>query len=104
MADLDNYSIEVLSKNFELASSPDFKVFREILTQRIAYLIKYDFENLLWILYRIDVDENSAMAVLADKETINQAELLTDLIIQRQITKAETRQKYKSKNEGEGDY
>lgn len=102
MDNLDKTSTEILARNFDLETSNDFKLFREELVRRLSYLIKNDFEKLLWILYRIDVDEKQVATILSDKENHNHSENLADLIIQRQIQKAQTRIKYSKENE-EGD-
>jgi hypothetical protein len=103
MNSLDKNSIEILARNFDLETMNDFKLFREALIQRLNYLVNHDFEKLLWILYRIDVREQLVKDVLADKENLNPAETLADLIIERQLQKAETRLKYKDKGETDGE-
>jgi hypothetical protein len=101
MDSLDKISQEILARNFDLEIPDDFKLFREELIRRLDYLINRDFEKLLWILYRIDVKEQLVKDVLSDKENLNPAETLADLIIQRQLQKAQTRLKYKGENDGD---
>jgi hypothetical protein len=104
MDSLDKNSIDVLARNFDLETLNDFKLFRETLIQRLDYLVNRDFEKLLWILYRIDVKEQLVKDVLSDKENLNPAETLADLIIQRQLQKVQTRIKYKGKEGTDNDY
>jgi len=103
MENIDKTSAEILSRNFEVEISytddANFKLFKLALMQRIADLIKSDFEKLLWILYRIDVDEKAVTDILSDKQNLKPAEAIANLIIQRQIQKAETRLKYKQRDE-----
>jgi hypothetical protein len=106
MNNIDKTTVELLSRNFDLEAlnidDVNFKLFKEALIQRITYLIKHDFEKLLWILYRIDVDEKAVTNILADKQNLNPAEAIANLIIQRQIKKAETRLNYKKRDEETG--
>jgi len=110
MENIDKTSAEILSRNFEVEISytddANFKLFKLALMQRIADLIKSDFEKLLWILYRIDVDEKAVTDILSDKQNLKPAEAIANLIIERQIQKAETRLKYKQRDEEgpTGDY
>lgn len=66
---------------------------RNKLSGHINYLINHDFEKLVYYLYRIDVDENKIRKLLAAKEGENAALLITDLIIERQLQKIESRKK-----------
>ncbi len=60
----------------------------------ISHLLDHDFEKLLFILYRIDVDEEKAKALLS-RHTPDQApDILADLIIQRQQKKEEVRRQF----------
>ena len=92
---------EIIALNFDLQlpENEDEKLFslmRERLIDCLNYLLNHNFEKLLWILYRIDVDEQLVKNTLAGNPDKPASELLADLIIQRQIKKAETRIKYRS--------
>lgn len=67
---------------------------KEVLTQEIDYLIGHDMDRLLWILYRLDVDEGRLRQLIADIPPADASGLIADLIIERQLEKAETRAKY----------
>jgi hypothetical protein len=71
-----------------------FAEMRKILLQRIEELLEKDVEKLMWILYRIDVNEGKVRKMLEENSSLNYAEVLTDLIIERQIEKAKSRQQY----------
>src|SRR6478672_8694170 len=77
-----------------------FEAFRQVLIQRIDELIRSDFEKLKWILYRIDVSEKKLSEALKNAEA-DAPTIMADMIIQRQIEKAESRKKFGS---GEGDW
>lgn len=70
-----------------------FRAFRNLLIQRIDELIRTDFEKLKWILYRIDVSEKKLSEALKNSEA-DAATIMTDMIIQRQMEKAESRKKF----------
>lgn len=67
---------------------------KEVLTQEIDYLISHNMERLLWILYRVDVDEARLQQLIAKNPPSEAAGLIANLIIERQLEKAETRARY----------
>ena len=70
-----------------------FRAFRQLLIQRIEELIHHDFEKLKWILYRIDVSEKKLNDALQHSQT-DASTVMANLIIERQIQKAESRKKF----------
>ncbi|MEO6166817.1 MAG: hypothetical protein ABIO46_06015 [Chitinophagales bacterium] len=68
-----------------------FSKIRETLIDKLNLFLQHDYEKLLWLLYRIDVDENKAKATLASKPDQPPAKVLADLIIERLIEKAKSR-------------
>lgn len=81
----------------QLATLPDtderMKAIRELLKVKIDELIHHDLERLKWILYRIDVSEKKLHEALSNSES-DAATVITDLIIERQIQKAESRKQF----------
>jgi hypothetical protein len=67
---------------------------RDALMARIATLLGRDTERLMHILYRVDVDEGKVQAILHDLPHTEMAAALADLIIDRQLAKAETRARH----------
>lgn len=90
-------SFEIDEKHLPAVNSEEekFHAFRQLLIQRIDELIHRDFEKLKWILYRIDVSEKKLNESLQNSEA-DAATIMADLIIQRQIEKAESRKKFSS--------
>jgi hypothetical protein len=91
-------AIELTNKDFSL-SIPQAEVqgvdeFHTLLKKVIGHLLDTDFERLMNGLYRIDVDEHKVKLALASNADV--AGEIATLIIQREIQKIETRQKYKS--------
>ncbi len=76
---------------------------REKLVILINALINKDFQALIQLLYRIDVNEKKIRLYLNQKPNEDSANILADMIIERQLQKIESRKKYKSKNENDID-
>ena len=83
-----------LQRLFELPATNqnDFETIKKMLCNEIEHLIKHNFEKLLHILYRIDINEQKAVDALQQP---NAAEIISDLIIERQIQKVKSRKENK---------
>ena len=83
---------DAINTLFELpvSTNDEWETIKKLLEEEINFLIKNNSEKLLNILYRIDINENAAMTALQKK---NAASIITELIIKRQIQKAESRKK-----------
>src|SRR5215217_685729 len=96
----EQIAASIIQRYFDLnevrTRDEQLQVVREMLIDKINFFLDHDFENLLTILYRIDVSEEKAKSSLAEKSDRAPAEILADLIIKRQIEKAKTRIKYRS--------
>lgn len=66
---------------------------RQLLKTKIDELLHQDTERLKWILYRIDVSEKKLQEALMNSDS-DAATVITDLIIERQIQKAESRKQF----------
>ena len=71
---------------------------RKRLMDLINELIEKDFNALLQLLYRIDVDEKKIRLYLNQNKNLDSAELLTDMVIERQLQKIKSRHKFQTKN------
>lgn len=67
------------------------------LTIFINDLIQNDFQRLVTILYKIDVDENRLKRILKEKEGKDAAVIIAELIIERELQKIETRKQFGGK-------
>ena len=72
----------------------DKKVFED-LSAYINQLINYDFEHLLSLLYRMDVDEKKMRALLHQQQGSNASDLIARLILERQLEKIKYREQFK---------
>ena len=67
------------------------------LTAFINELIVNDFQRLITILYRIDVDEKKLKRILLENAGTDAGEIIATLVIEREIQKIETRKQFGSK-------
>ncbi|MFZ1330362.1 MAG: hypothetical protein WBA96_04575 [Chitinophagaceae bacterium] len=86
-----NQSLEI-----SLPDSISSEELREKLIAHINALINQDFEKLVFLLYRIDVNESKMRYLLDQREGENAAGLIADLIIERQLQKIKSRKESKS--------
>ncbi len=91
-------SQKLAEKHFDLevADSNDFDQFRKQLHSEIKRLLDVDFNQLLNVLYRIDLDENKVKGILNDGDPSMVSHHLTESILDRLKEKAILRQRYKS--------
>ena len=74
-----------------------FAAIRNILMRRIEELAERDMEKLLFILYRIDVNEKKLYTVMQQTSSELFSSTIADLIIERQLQKIKTRQQFGGK-------
>jgi hypothetical protein len=77
------------------------KQIRKVLISRIEELAEKDMERLMGALYRIDVSERKLKETLVNHPPENFAPVIADLIIERQLEKAESRKKFSGGEEGD---
>jgi hypothetical protein len=97
---VENNFISAINQSLEISlpenSSPEEARLR--LAEHINHLINYDFEKLVYYLYRIDVNENKMRTLLQQKEGEGAAQLIADLIIERQLQKIQSRKEHKKED------
>lgn len=82
----------------ELPENISLALLKEQLAAHINHLINYDFEKLVYYLYRIDVNEKKMKALLQLPHE-NSGELIAQLIIDRQLEKQKTKEEFRKKDE-----
>ncbi len=93
--------IPAINQSLEI-SLPDSISSEELSEKLIAHinaLINQDFEKLVFLLYRIDVNESKMRYLLDQREGENAAGLIADLIIERQLQKIKSRKESKSNSD-----
>ena len=86
--------IKIISKDFELADSISESQLRDTLIKTFEYLVEDDFQKLLQILYKADVDQYKLKELLENTEGKSSAEIIADAYIDRQKAKVETWKRY----------
>ena len=91
--------IEIINKHIDTAFAEDTSM-QELQQKLIAYingLIQTDFQKLVTILYRVDVDENKLKTILKNEAGKDAADIIAGLIIEREMQKIQTRKQFSSK-------
>ena len=68
------------------------------LTVQVNELIKNDFNQLIQILYRLDVNETKLKQVLNNNPNEDAGKIIAALIIERQLQKIKSRKEFSKKN------
>ena len=84
--------------NIEFAGSENisFDLLKKRLSSHINFLIQSDFQKLVSILYRVDVNESKLKHLLKENQGFDAANIITDLIIERELQKIRSRQEYRN--------
>ncbi len=69
---------------------------RKLVAEKILYLMENDVEQLKYILYRLDINELKVKTVLSKSPFGEAADGIAELILKREMEKAQTRQQYGS--------
>jgi len=85
------------SLEIDLPENISFDQLKERLSSHINLLIQSDFQKLLYVLYRVDVSESKLKHLLKENQGFDAANIITELIIERQL------QKIRSRNENRND-
>lgn len=95
---------EIISKDFDkagvssLLSKGDFDSLAELkkfLSKKIAKLLETNYEKLINILYRIDINEETLNELFSNRNREPIPPRLADLIIERQLQKIHIRNMYR---------
>ena len=92
--DFDWFSFNIIFNN-DLTISPYQQLYEQILPL-IDEMLNDDYPKLLAILYRIDIDENFLNRKLKETPNADTDEVITDLIIKRELQKVIIREIYSS--------
>jgi len=77
-------------------SGADFQIWSEKLASHINFLIDKDFNKLLSILYRLDINEIKLRQLILETREEDAGKTIAGLIIERQLEKLKSRQQFKS--------
>ena len=71
---------------------------KQELIDALNNLILHDFNSLVRLLYRIDINENKLKQTLQQNTNANAGEIIAELILQRLVEKEKTKQQFKQNN------
>lgn len=78
-----------------IKTGKDHSFTKQQLADKINELINSDFQKLVSILYRMDVSEPKLKLLLKENPNVDAGIIIADLMIERQLQKAESRKKFK---------
>jgi len=84
------------SLEIDLPESISFDLLKERVSSHINFLIQTDFQKLVSILYRVDVNESKLKHLLKENQGLDAANIITELIIERQLQKIKFRNEYRN--------
>lgn len=97
---MDKELAQFLNETFSLQLTENkHDQLQTILSSRINYLINNDFNLLVNLLYRIDVNETKLKKILKEKNTLDAAEIIATLFIERQLQKIKSRRESGREND-----
>ena len=87
---------EMLEKETGLvfSANPSEDNLQTVLANHINSLIVNNFEKLIFLLYRIDINENKIKQLLQKTKNNTAGEIIAKAIIERQVEKVELRKQY----------
>lgn len=96
----ENELIKVISNDLEIglpANMADEEL-RRNLAAHVNHLIIHDFQKLVFLLYRIDVNEGKLKHLLKENPGEDAGFVIADLIIERQIQKIKSRRQFRQQD------
>ncbi|GAC1453013.1 MAG: hypothetical protein NVSMB7_15740 [Chitinophagaceae bacterium] len=97
--------IQIINSEMDLGWPPQMPLndIRRRLQAAVNGLIENDFQKLVYVLYRIDVNERKLKYLLQENVGEEAAVIIADLIIARQIEKIASRRQFNRQNDAPGD-
>jgi len=87
---MHNEIVHIVNDSFGLQSNENN--FVDFLTEKINFLIINDFNKLIYILYRADINEQKLNRLLAENKKEDAGKIIAALFIQRQFEKIKSRE------------
>ncbi|MFY0673868.1 MAG: hypothetical protein JXQ87_10705 [Bacteroidia bacterium] len=91
-----DFYFEDLKDNLPQTVEDGYQQILDALAKRIAHMLDYEFELLMQVFYRIDLNEQKVKQAIASADA--PSEKLAHLVIEREMQKAQTRMVYKKRN------
>lgn len=93
--------ITIINRDFSLTLSESLSLdeLKNRLAEHINYLIQSDFQKLVQLLYRIDINEIQLKKLLTNQADEDAAQIIAGLILEREMQKIKTRRQFNSTND-----
>ena len=75
-----------------------FQLNKQVLINRINELIQFNFQQMVLVLYRVDVNEEKLRYLLKENGEEDAASIIADLLIERQEEKIKMKNSFKTNN------
>jgi len=99
MKDMNDSAEQLLQELARLeASGSSVQETQQKLSAYLNNLINDDFEKLVQLLYRLDIDETKLKRTLQDHPQHHAGELIADMIIERQLQKIKSRKEFNQRD------
>ena len=92
---MNNEIVHIVNDSFSLQSNENN--FIDFLTEKINFLIVNDFNKLIFILYRADINEQKLNRLLSENKKEDAGKIIAALFIQRQLEKIKSREENSAK-------
>lgn len=100
----DDLVINEISKELGISlKEKDYSFGKQVLVDKINELVNTQFQKLVAILYRMDVNETKLKQLLSDNPGTDAGLIIADLMIERQKEKIRSRQQFSKPDENIGD-
>jgi hypothetical protein len=95
-AELDaRKAVEIIGKELTLDPTTDIHAFLAQLSLFINQLINRDFSQLVFLLYRLDIDEKKLKDILSLENGEDAGSIISKLIFERQLQKIKSRREFR---------
>lgn len=94
---MDSQQELLIAVNNELQLSLNASSRESLVTELAAFindLINKDFQKLVFLLYRVDVNEHKLKRILKENEGVNAGNTIAQLIIERELQKINSRKQF----------
>ena len=98
---MKNEVVQVVNNSFSLQATE--ANFVELLTDKINYLIINNFNKLIYILYRADINEQKLNKLLAENKKEDAGKIIAALFIQRQLEKIKSKEENAESNNNDSE-
>jgi hypothetical protein len=95
---MKNEIVHIVNNCFSINAEEENMI--QLLEEKINFLILHNFDKLIYLLYRADINEIKLHKLLAENKKENAGKIIAALFIQRQIEKIKSREANKNMSSG----